>query len=187
MTDVHQINGYRSSDGTSQPLRLDKATNTLQTMSYEHHEIHGGSAFTVSYNEDVGNGANCDVLLVTPNTTKWAHLTYSVDVEVEAMLYIYEAPTATPGSALVAYNRDRNSATTATVTVSSTPTSITPGTTIIRQYHFGSGRTFGGGDRAVFEFILKQNTKYLLRVNNMTANANYISLKLDWYEHVNLV
>jgi hypothetical protein len=37
------IRGFRSSDGTSQPLRLDQVTNSIQTIDYAHHEIHAGS------------------------------------------------------------------------------------------------------------------------------------------------
>jgi hypothetical protein len=186
MSLIGLIRGFRSSDNTAQPVRLDRATNTLQTMSYEHHEIHAGSSFTVSFSADVANGANHDILLITPDTTKWAHLTYELETELESDFKIYEAPTATAGDALVIYNRDRNSLTAATVTASSTPTSITPGTTILRSYHFGSGRSFGGGERGAHEFILKQNTKYLFRVTNATSNNNWISLKLDWYEHTNI-
>jgi len=180
------IRGFRSSDSTSQPLRLDKATNSLQVVDYEHHEIHSGSSFTASYKADIGNGANLDLLIVTPDTTKWTHLTYDIDVEAETDIMFYEAPTATAGDAVVAYNRDRNSATTATTTVTSTPTSITPGTTIIRSYHLGSGRDTGGGERGTHEFVLKQNTKYLFRLTNATTNNNYMAVKLDWYEHTNI-
>ena len=45
------IRGFRSSDSTAQPLRLDKATNTIQTIDYAHHEIHAGSAFTCHFSQ----------------------------------------------------------------------------------------------------------------------------------------
>jgi len=135
---------------------VDTTTSVRTFIDFAHHEIHEGDAFTASYRADVGNGANLDLLIVTPNTTKWAHLTYELDVGAETDMLIYEAPTATAGDAVVAYNRDRNSATTATVTVTSTPTGITTGTTIIRAYHLGTGKSFGGGARDVHEFILKQ-------------------------------
>jgi len=163
----------------------DTATNVLETIEYEHHEIHSGSSFTLSRNVDAANGANVDILLITPAGTKWAHLTYEVEVQAEAEIFIYEAPTATAGTPLVIYNRDRNSDKTATMTASHTPTAITPGTTIIRQYHIGTGKSVGGGARGAHEFILKANTKYLFRVHNETTNANEISIKLDWYEHTN--
>ena len=165
---------------------VDGKTTALKMIEYEHHEIHGGSSFTTSYKADISNGANLDLLVVTSDTTKWAHLTYEMDVELETDILIYEGVTATAGDAVVAYNRDRNSLTAATVVVTSTPTSITPGTTLIRSYHLGSGRSLGGGARATHEFILKQNTKYLIRLTNSTTNNNYMSVKLDWYEHTNI-
>jgi len=172
-------------DAGGKPAGVDNATETLQTIEYEHHEIHSGSSFTVSYKADIGNGATLDLLIVTPDTTTWAHMTYEVDVEAETDVLIYEAVTATAGSPVVAYNRDRNNLTPATVVVTSTPTSITAGTTIIRSYHLGSGRSSGGGARATHVFILKQNTKYLFRMTNATTNNNYMAVKLDWYEHTN--
>ena len=123
-------------------------------------------------------------MIVTPNTTKYAHFTYALEVELETNMFLYEDAIATAGSAVVAYNRDRNNLTAATVVVTSTPTGITTGSTIIRQNHYGTGKTAGGDDRTVNEFILKKNTKYLLRLTNLVANAtNYCSVRLNWYEH----
>ena len=174
-------------NGTNfQAARMDKYTRSIQTIEYEHHEIHAGSSFTCSYDAEIANGANLDLLIVTPNTTSWAHLTYEIDVELETQMYLYEAPTATAAAnPVVAYNRDRNNITAATVVVTHTPTGITPGTTIIRSHHLGSGKQWGGGARGVHEFILKQNTKYLFRLTNATVSNNWMSVKLDWYEHTN--
>lgn len=180
------IRGYRSVGERFDPCRMDSSTNSLQTIDYGHHEIHAGSAFTASYKADIANGATLDLLVVTPNTDKYAHFTYELDVEAETDVLIYEAPTATAGDAVVAYNRNRNSSNAATVVVTSTPTSITAGTTIIRSYHLGTGRTFGGGSRDNHEFILKKNTKYLIRLTNATTSANYMAVKLDWYEHTDI-
>lgn len=47
MSNIGLIRGFRSSDSTAQPLRLDKATNTLQIIDYAHHEVHSGSSFVV--------------------------------------------------------------------------------------------------------------------------------------------
>jgi hypothetical protein len=174
-----------TSDTTSQVPRIDTATHTLQTIEYEHHEIHLGSSFTCSYTADIGNGANMDIEIVTPDTTEWAHFLYELEVEAESHLTIYEASTLTEGTALVVHNRDRNSATANTTLVYHTPTGITTGTTKIREAHIGSGKTIGGGNRGTQEFILKRNTKYLIRITNATTSNNYMSIKLDWYEHTN--
>ncbi len=148
-----------------------------------HHMVHAGQSFTVSHTADVAGAGTLDFLIVAPNTSARAHITAEVDVELETDMKLYEAVTATAGTALPAYNRDRNSAKTATVVITHTPSNITEGTTIIRANHMGSGKSYGGGERATHEFILKQNTKYLLRFKNESANtANYMAVKLDWYE-----
>ena len=175
---------YGSGAGETDEVRMDASTNSLQTIEYEHHEIHSGSSFTTSYVADIGNGANLDLLIETPAGTKYAHFVYEVDVEAEAALLIYEAVTATAGDAVVAYNRNRvGTPTAATVVVTSTPTSITEGTTIIRSKHMGSGKTVGGGDRGSHEFVLKPSTKYLFRLTNATTGNNFMSVEFDWYEH----
>ena len=176
---------WGSGAGETDDVRMDASTNSLQTISYEHHEIHSGSSFTTSYIADIANGANLDLLVVTPDSTAYAHLVYEVDVEKETQLMIYEAVTATAGDAVVAYNRNRvGTPDAATVVVTSTPTGITEGTTILRSRHMGSGKTIGGGDRGTHEFVLKPNTKYLFRLTNSTTSDNYMSVTLNWYEHI---
>ena len=176
---------WGSGAGETDEVRMDASTNSLQTIEYEHHEIHSGSSFTTSYVADIGNGANLDLLIETPAGTKYAHFFYEVDVKAEAALLIYEAVTATAGDAVVAYNRNRvGTPTAATVVVTSTPTSITEGTTIIRSKHMGSGKTVGGGDRGSHEFVLKPSTKYLFRLTNATTGNNFMSVEFDWYEHI---
>ena len=178
------VGRWGSGAGELDDIRIDASTNTIQTMSYEHHEIHSGSSFTTSYIADIGNGANLDMLIVTPDSLAYAHLLYEIDVQAEAQLYIYENVTATAGDAVVAYNRNRvGTPASATVVVTSTPTGITEGSTIIRSRHMGSGKSIGGGDRGTHEFILKPNTKYLVRLTNSTSGDNYMSVIFDWYEH----
>lgn len=168
---------------TTEILETVKSGDSICTIDFAHCEVHEAESFTASYKADVAGSANMDLLIVTPNTDIRAHFTYELDVEAETDIILYEAVTATAGTAVVAYNRDRNSTTAATVVVTHTPSAITEGTTLIRSFHLGSGKAFGGGDRAVHEFILKKNTKYLFRLNNVTASANYMAVKLDWYEH----
>jgi len=164
-------------------LETVKSGDSMCVIDYAHCEIHDGESFTASYKADIGNGANLDLLIVTPNTDIRAHFTYEIDVEAETDVLLYENVTATAGDAIVEYNRDRNSATAATVVVTSSPSAITAGTTLIRSYHLGTGKSFGGGSRDVHEFILKKNTKYLFRLTNATTSNNYMAVKLDWYEH----
>ena len=163
-------------------ISVDTMTDALNTVDYAHHEVHGGSMFHVSYVADIGNGANLDIGVTTPNTSKHSHMVIGVGVEAEARLYLYEDATFSGGTPLTAYNRNRNSSTAATSTVVHTP-SITSTGTLILGAHYGSARTYGGESRAQNEWILKQNAKYLLRVTNLTTNNNFMDVELDWYEH----
>lgn len=178
------IHGIRSSDGAFRPLEFDSNTDTLQVIDYAHHKIHDGAAFTASFSADVAaTTGKLLLLIVTPNTDVFAHLKYNFNVEGEADIMLYEAPTATAGDAVVAYNRNRNSAVAATVVVTSTPTSITEGTTIIRKHHLIAGGSIKSDD----ELILKKNTKYLLSIANATGATNFTAVNLDWYEHTNVI
>jgi hypothetical protein len=167
------------------PLKVDKATSSISAIEFEHHEIHEGDSFTCDFVRNVGNGLNLDMILTTPDTAKWSHLTYELDTEVAAILKIYEGAITGAGTSCTIYNRNRNSAATSSCLVANMPLTVTTGTTLIRNFHLGTGKTFGGGSRSTHEIILKQNTKYLFRITNDTTSNNYISLKLDWYEHTN--
>ena len=164
---------------------LDTISGAPITIPFEHHEIHEGDAFTASYAADLTNGQVFDILIVTPDSADLAHFVWAVDFELEGHVSIYEAPTATQAAnPIVAYNRNRNGTpAAATVVVTHSPTAVTVGTTLIRDAHAGAGKILSGSRADGREFILKANTKYLMRITNATANPNWISVWLDWYEH----
>lgn len=165
--------------------QLDSTTNAIKVIDYPHNELHGGDAFVYCEVTDVSGSAARDILIVTPNTTKWAHMFIEVGSESEADYKLYEdATTSADGTGVTEVNRDRNSGSAATVVVTHTPTVSTTGT-LICQDHWGSGKKSGGADRAIEEWILKQNAKYLVRVTNATGSANQIAIALNWYEHTN--
>jgi len=53
--------------------------------------------------------------------------------------------------------------------------------------YLGSSKTSGGGVRDNEEILLKQNTKYLLRIIEPNIAATNINWVLDWYEHTNII
>ena len=80
----------------SDELRMDASTHTLQTIEYEHHEIHSGSHFFVHGYLDIA-GAN-DVLDFTwqmPDSTKEIHWNWTIDFEKGLEWSIYEDVIAT--------------------------------------------------------------------------------------------
>jgi hypothetical protein len=148
-----------------------------------HHEIHCGDSFTCSYNASLGNGASSDILLVVPNeAVKRFHLTVNIGVGTEVTYFLYEdATTSANGTALAWYNRERNSVLTTSLSISHTPTVTTTGTAIDTD-RFGAKQTASSVERSE-EFVLKNNTKYLLRVTNGSGNASFVSWKLNHYIH----
>lgn len=70
------INGYNGTNWW--PVRIDAATYAMDTIEYEHHEIHSGSAFFLEGYTTLGNGGTLYVKLVTSNTTRWTHLVWEI-------------------------------------------------------------------------------------------------------------
>jgi len=186
--------------------RLDASTETLQVIDYEHHEIHGGSAFHVGYSETTANSDDdvTAVMFKTPNTSKWIHLTFTVTCSDPAEAIILEGPTladAGDGTDKVVLNRNRNSSTTSTVqSLEDTPTvgsvttmnetewtavGVSAGTELEHEYLAGGSgpQAVGGVSRSTQEWVLKQDTIYVFYLQNTGANANAHSISLDWYEH----
>lgn len=152
-------------------------------IDIDHHEIHCGDSYTCAYNASLGNGASSDILLVVPNeAVKRYHLTVNVGAGTEATYFLYETPTTSAdGTALAWANRDRNSILASSLGVYHTPTVSSEGTAIDMD-RFGAKQTASAVDRSN-EFILKNNTKYLLRVTNGSGNASFVSWKLNHYIH----
>jgi len=172
---------------------IDDSTQSLQTIEYEHHEIHGGASFTAQNFQNTASGGEFNLGFTTANGSKWVHAIEEVQGTAITELRIYEGATLSGGTAISHINRNRNSPTTATGICTENPTvsgsSPTSGTLLIAQ-SFGDAttpsKTFGGETRGIQEFILKSGTTYLFNLRSAT-NDNIISSKLEWYEHTDKV
>ena len=164
---------------------IDRVTTASVGIGYTHYKIHGGFAYTASKSFTHGAGASPNILVVTPNTTKWAHLLFSVVSDDVLTVTLYEAGDYTGGNAITAINRNRNSTNTTGLTLTDTATDAGSGKgTAIWTFKAGANKTVTnttGADR--HEFILDQNAQYLLEA--VGANGDLITVLLDWYEHTN--
>lgn len=178
------------SSGESVAPKLDSSTSAISTVDYAHHEIHGGSAFLVVYSALANDTALIEVRFATPDTTKWAHMTIIVESAIASTIQLWEGTTKThnASNAIVPLNRNRNSSTASGLTVCHTPTGTESGTAALTEYVGAasvSGRvTAGGSANSRAEFVLKQNTAYLIRATSR-ADGNALAIILDWYEHTN--
>jgi hypothetical protein len=174
-----------TSDTTIQTFRVDAATHVIKTIDYAHSEVHGGSSF---YYHDVialGNGASQDYLLTVPNTAKWPHFGLSIDGnDAGVTVEIYEATDRTGTTLQTVFNRNRNSTVAATTTVHKGQSGGTTDGTRIYWKRAGT-RNISSSAGTAEERILKRNTKYIVRVTNLSTSTNNVSTVLRWYEHTN--
>jgi len=193
-----ELYGYRSSDGTFQPLILDKMTNTLAAISYEHHEIHDGHMFSAShYNASVAAVGTINVYIKTPATAPFCHAFAQWQSGGAASFRIYEAPTITANTGTngqTPINHNRNSINpsgvfdNATVPVANRygidVTKTADGTAFPVEYD-GIGKQQAGGQRGENEYIFLPNTVYLFEVTAVGNNIT-LALQINWYEHTSI-
>ena len=180
------LNG-RISNTETRPLRIDSSTHSIQTIEYEHHEIHSGSSFVCADLRNVST-ATFKWQVTTPGGTKYAHMVFDIDCTGEMTVLVTEGSDRVDGTALVEINRNRvGTPTGATVIVTHTPTGgETDGAITLINHRsgatgVGSKTISSGGLRGGNEFVLKPSTKYVISV---TTYANvWVSLDIDWYEH----
>ena len=75
---VGRFTGTSSAVSPHADVRVDASTHSLQTITYEHHEIHGGSHYFYEGHETLANAGSYRLKLVTPNTDKLGHMTWTV-------------------------------------------------------------------------------------------------------------
>jgi hypothetical protein len=180
--------GYNTTLSAWAPLSLDPDTGTLVSIDQTHHEVHKGNMYTTDWYAD-GLTNTSSANLVFEVGAKEAHLIYEVQAEMEIHFTINGGITyGASGTSLAKLNKDRNSTNTSTAFLHYTPTTPSlSAATLLRTRHFGSGSTpagMGTGDRGLYEFILKANTKYLFQVINQSGGSGWYAFYLNWYEIV---
>ena len=188
---------------------VERMTLASPVVLYPHHEIHGGSSFTVHYSLTTAatNAHRTGIFIKTGlNTGPLCHMVAEFSCSHAAVYSINEGVTfdvneGTNGQPI--YNRYRDSTKVSTVSDNATApvankictlteAEIAAGNfaagTVLRSAPMVAGggpKAAGGDSREEQEYILKANTKYIFMVTNVGANANTHHILLDWYEHTN--
>ena len=174
--------------GDPTPILVDTATHSLVSIPYEHHEVHAGSAFRYADSITLAAAAAQDYVLTVPNTTKWPHFQFSVDGTAITTVEVFRATDRTGTTLQSTFNANENSTTTAGLTIHKGSSGGTTDGTSIYKYSSGtsSGASKMDGIAAYSsERVLKQNTKYILRITSGT-NGNLCNIHCEWYEHTSL-
>lgn len=171
--------------------RIDGYTEALETIDYEHHEVHGGSHYFVVSYADLSINNVLDFTWQMPNTARWTHWTWKISTESETLWQVYETAIATNplSGAITPLNSNRNSANTSGTTMkfevqtnlaAANADTAVGGATLIESGISGAGRD-SGVEARTNELILKQNTLYCLRVT--ATAAGFVNFNMQWYEH----
>jgi len=190
-----RVSPHYSLGSSGEPVwpRVDASTSSIQTVTYEHHEIHSGSHYFVRGYQDLAINNVLDFTWLMPNTTTWCHWTWHIETESETNWLVYEGVTATNplANAVTPLNSNRNSTNTSGTTMkyekqanlaaANADTNV-GAATLLSSGISGAGKTAGRAERAN-EMIMKQNTLYCLRA--IATAAGYINFTMEWYEHAN--
>lgn len=94
-------------------IKQDEATLALTTIDFVHHEIHEGDFFEYINAQDIAGATTISFVVITPDTTKWAHFGFEVSGELEFDLQVFEGATPAANGTLVSspgvINANRNS------------------------------------------------------------------------------
>lgn len=168
---------------------VDGITTALRVVDYAHHEIHSGSSFLCSYTGVVADGTEIALLIVTPDTAEYAHMTFDIGSTGETDVYLYKDTGFTGGTAIpTIINHNQNSQHANTTSITHSPSGSGNGTLMVSAMiglDTGGGATrrlSGGSSGGRNEIVLERNTPYLLRVASGT-DGNRVSILIDWYEH----
>ena len=167
-------------------IYAERLTNAAQTIDTDHAYIHEGYAFQVGEVASI-NGTR-KYRFKTPSSTesnfRYIHMRpNSIDIEKGTLLIRFQegSTSVSTGTAVTPVNRNRNSATTSSVTFVPGVTATTAGTDIYSQkLHAGGGDGNGGQSVEPLEWVLKPNTEYI--INLTTTAATSVSANFFWYE-----
>lgn len=186
MSLIRGIKIYDEESRTYKGIAIDNISGYPVCIDISHHKIHEGDSFSVC------DTVACDTATVkwmfqTPNTIRYSHLVFNLSCTGEATYLVTGDADRTTGTILTAVNRRRvGTPKLATPIVSRTPVGgTTDGLTILFSKRagitgVGSKPIEGSSARADNEWILKQNTKYIISIK--TYAAVYVTCQLDWYE-----
>lgn len=167
-------------------VEVDTYANGIKTIDAFHAKIHAGKSFIHSGKYSIANGASQDILIAV-GAGKYPHMRDSLlvyDTPIDILFY-EDTVVSANGTALNAYNYNRNSATVSGVSLYNTPT-ITGLGTLIKTSVIVTGGNKMGGSLALdpnFEMILKPSANYLLRVTNNSGGATTAVVTVVWYEN----
>jgi len=161
----------------------------LNVILKAHHEIHEGNYYYIKDFTALDTGNSIDFLFVIASDTV-PHMQWQLASESEAEFYLYEGVDVSDnGSVITSFNTNRNSSNIATTQAYSSPTLAGgslgddgQGGTLISASIVGSNKETTANRITTYELIGKADTKYWVRLTNVSAQTSWIDYDFNWYE-----
>lgn len=163
---------------------LKDITGAMKVIPTDHSIIHEGKGFNIYSNfASVANATSKNIVFKTP-AAKYVHMKFREFWTSGSKIAVafYETPTNAPtsGTDLTVINRNRNSATTASMQAMKHSATIdTTGATLIDSITFGANASYRPSE---LEFVLKPDKWYIINITNNSGSAADINAFLFWYE-----
>lgn len=173
---------YDSSDGFNVDLNVD--LKTLVVASPGTNSLLRGEAFQFGSFQTIGNAVDLDFVVASPaaNLNVFEML---INTTGQSTVAVYENPTlGAAGTARVGLNLNRNSGTSAAVTIDEGQTISAVGTLLVQQSagQVTTGNSSLGGDLGGnATIVLKNSEDYLIRISSLAA-GNIINYRFLWLE-----
>lgn len=168
----------------AQQSEIDTISEAPITIDFAHSKIHDAKYFSTTGVEfGVQSGAPKEWLLTVPDTLTRHHIALQIASDASGRVYYQEDPiVADSGSGLTTFNHDRNSSVTSGLLFFEDPTIIATGSGWVDIIGPNVSRSkVAAGNRTSSEFILKQDTGYLVRFSPDTSNIAVMFLS-EHYE-----
>ncbi len=157
----------------------DPISNIPVVMDFEHHQVHEGETHRAQSTQGTLGTTTVKFSVTVPANT-YPHMVIACDVyNGAAKVLLYAEATATGGTAVTAYNRDRNSLNAAATTIKSGVTS-TDGA-LLETFYVAAGIKTSSSGRSASEWILKAGATYRVDVVGRSANTEAV-IGFNWYE-----
>ena len=175
---------YNGSAWTIFQPKIDTTVKATRVIDIVHAEIHAQDYWETVYAETVGTATAVTVMWTAPSTTTRVHFFPAVQASNSVTVTFSEAPNASGGSTITAYNADRNATGTATTIIVSAVTYTSAGTVLDRFQLGGSNAAqskSGGEGGSRQEWIFASSGTYLIRAVADNASTKIV-IKGAWYE-----
>jgi len=170
-------------------MKFDDYAHAVSVINTAHRHVHDGFFFHMSGRTSLGIGATYNMLISVPAGCypHFQDIIFNIG-DSPGDIFVFEGTTTSAdGTPVTAFNRNRNSANTPSLQVFHTPTITGDGSQIHDRYIVDNGG-LGSNQIGVYrsaqgeEWVLKPDTKYLVRYVNNSGNAIILGFEGAWYE-----